>query len=135
MEQEYGKLYVKFGDGKVKEMPPFDCVPTIGASRTTYKQEVWSWYYNDEITADERDTLIANHEEKLEKKRKYKKGEPIESLDEIMEQEFIYIYNTIWHKTRFANLQVFWLRHQMKMGHIYKAIKKEQNNDTNNGKN
>lgn len=135
MAQQYNKLYVKFGDGKVKEIMPLDCVPVIGASRTTYKQKVWAWYYNDEITADERDTLIAKHEEKLEKKRKYKQGEVIHSFDELMKQDMIYFYGKIYHYGWFSGWQAGWLQRWLDNGMIYKAIKKEQNNDTNNGQN
>ena len=129
MKQQYGKIYMKLGNGGVKEIPPLDCVPTIGASRTTYKQKVWSWYYNDEITADERDTLIAKHEEELEKKRKYKQGEVIHSFDELMKQDMIYWQNKIYHYGWFSSWQASWLRCLIENGSIYKAIKKEQNNE------
>ena len=93
--------------------------------RIRYIDKIIAYRNYNLISDEEAVEMIHKHEETLEKRRKYKKGQLIESLDEIMEQEFIYIYNTIWHKTRFANLQISWLRHQMKMGHIYKAIKKE----------
>lgn len=63
--------------------------------------------------------------EKLEKKRKYKKGEPITSLDELAEQEFIYFGNVIYHKGWFQNWSLVRVCILLKNKLLYKAIKKK----------
>ena len=127
-KQPYGTLYMKLDDGKYKELMPLFEVPTIGSKRITYSQKMWNRYYNDEITAEERDLLIKKHQIKLESKRKYKKGEPIKSLDELMNQEFVYMNHKIYHYGWFASWQGHWLKKCIDNKWLFKAINKEQDN-------
>lgn len=67
------------------------------------------------------------YEEKLEKKRKYYKGKEIKSIDEMLNQEFVYIGNKILHISFVKNMTVATIL-TMK---IYYALKKEVENDNN----
>lgn len=70
-------------------------------------------------------TIRKKHEEKLEKKRKYYKGEEIKSIDEMLKQEFVYLGNKISHISFVKSMT---LRTILKMK-IYYALKKEGKND------
>ena len=54
-------------------------------------------------------------------KRKYKPGETIKSLDELSEQEFVYIHEKIYHSGWWASLQFRFLKLKMESGYIRKA--------------
>lgn len=58
-------------------------------------------------------------------KRKYKKGEIIKSLNEMMAQEFIYCGDKILHKGWFGSWQIRMAQTFIDRGFIFKAIKKE----------
>lgn len=62
---------------------------------------------------------------KLEKKRRYRKGDRITSIDELLSQEFVYWNNKITHKGWFGSWQLRMTANAIKNGSIYKAIKKE----------
>lgn len=68
---------------------------------------------------------LSEHFKNLEKERKYKKGEKITSLDELMKQEFVYWNNKITHKGWFMSWMLRMADNAIKNGIIYKAIKKE----------
>lgn len=68
---------------------------------------------------------LSEHFEKLEKKRKYKKGDRVTSIDELLKQEFVYWNNKITHKGWFGSWQLRMTANAIKNGSIYKAIKKE----------
>ena len=117
-------LMVKLPDGTYKNLMPIREVPNIGSKRITNRQKIWQRWSNNEITNEERDLLLKKNEEKLEKKRKYKKGEPIKSLDELMQQEFIYFQHKIYHYGWFGSWQGHCLKRLLDSGSFYKAIKK-----------
>ena len=54
-------------------------------------------------------------------KRKYKPGETIKSLDELSEQEFVYIHEKIYHSGWWESLQFRFVKLQMEAGYIRKA--------------
>lgn len=54
-------------------------------------------------------------------KRKYKPGETIKSLDELSEQEFVYIHEKIYHSGWWASMQFRLVKRLMDDGHIRKA--------------
>jgi len=68
---------------------------------------------------------LAEHFVKLEKKRKYRKGERITSIDEMLEQEFVYWNDKITHNGWFGSWQLRMTKMAIERGIIYKAIKKE----------
>ena len=72
--------------------------------------------------------MLIKHNKKLEKNRKYEKGELITSIDELLSCEFVYIYEKLWHKKWFLNLQLGLLIHWITHNKIRKAIKKEKKN-------
>ena len=54
-------------------------------------------------------------------KRKYKPGKTIKSLDELSEQEFVYIHEKVYHRGWWASLQFRFVKLQMEAGYIRKA--------------
>lgn len=57
--------------------------------------------------------------------KKYSRGEPITSLDELMQQEFVYYNHKINHKGWFGSWQLRMTENALKAGIIRKAIKIE----------
>ena len=55
-------------------------------------------------------------------KRKYKKGEKITSLDELVKQEFIYFYDRITHNGWFMSWQCRMARSLIERGVLYYAL-------------
>jgi hypothetical protein len=59
--------------------------------------------------------------------RKYSKGEPIKSLDELVAQEFVYWNNKITNKGWFLSWQINMALRAIRRGDvIFKAIKNER---------
>ena len=56
-------------------------------------------------------------------KRKYKKGKQITSLNELMEQKFIYHDNQVLHWGWFGSWQIRFAHIQMTSGRLYRAEK------------
>ncbi len=69
---------------------------------------------------------MKKYREKLEKKRKYKRGETITSLDELTTQEFVYFDNKIYHIAWVYGWRIGWVGYRIKQGRLRKAIKKEE---------
>ena len=58
-------------------------------------------------------------------KRKYRKGEPITSLDELAKQEFIYFLDKITHRGWFESWQFRLAERYIKRGMLFYAVKNE----------
>ena len=63
--------------------------------------------------------------------RKYRQGRIITSINELIDQEFIYIHHKIWHKGWFRSLQFGYLQTLIEKGFVRYAIKidKGENKD------
>ena len=59
-------------------------------------------------------------------KRKYRKGEQITSLDELMKQEFVYVFDKITHIGWFGSWQVRLAQNFINRGLVYYAVKNEE---------
>lgn len=57
--------------------------------------------------------------------KKYIKGEPIKSLDELMKQEFIYFYDRLVNVGWFQNWQIGWVNIYIRQRRICEAINLE----------
>ena len=57
-------------------------------------------------------------------KPKYKKGEHIRSLDELVRQEKIWWNGRVWDRTWFMNLQIGTLHQAIKWNGIYYAVRR-----------
>jgi hypothetical protein len=69
---------------------------------------------------------------KCVKQRKYSKGEPIKSLDELVSQDFVYWNGKITHRGWFLSWQIQMALKAIRVGNvIFKAIKNKE--DENNG--
>ena len=58
-------------------------------------------------------------------KRKYTPGKLIQSLDELMDQEFVYLNHKIMHRGWFMSWQLRMAMNSIKGGHVRQAVKKE----------
>ena len=61
-------------------------------------------------------------------KRKYRKGEKITSLDELVKQEFVYFYDKITHRGWFGSWQFRMTYQLLVRGCIYYAERTDSNN-------
>jgi len=57
---------------------------------------------------------------------KYKQGETITNLNDVIGEEFIYFYHKIYHRGWFGSWQLRWIEEQIKRGTIRKAIRVEE---------
>ena len=58
-------------------------------------------------------------------KRKYRKGEKITSLDELMKQEFVFFFDKITNRGWFASWQMRLAKSYIVRGFLYKAERSE----------
>jgi len=65
-------------------------------------------------------------------KKKYAKGEPITSLDELMKQDVVFWFNKVVPKGWFQNWQMRLAQSYVTYKHLFKAVKiKEADNENN----
>ena len=84
--------------------------------------------YNCQLT---RKDEYQDHIAKLEKKRKYKQGEVIPTIDELIKCEFVYWNGKIYHRAFVQSWQLSWvLRILNRKGFKY-AIRKESEYGSN----
>ena len=62
-------------------------------------------------------------------KRKYRKGDKITSLDELVKQEFVYVFDRINHIAWVKSWQVSLALEYIKRGCLYYAEKEETNEE------
>lgn len=53
-------------------------------------------------------------------KRKYTKGDRITSIDEMVQQEFVYIHDKIYHAGWFMSFQLSWARRMIEVGSVFR---------------
>ena len=92
--------------------------------RLDYRTKVFRMLKNNEITFAEYGTMIEKHEQKLEKRRKYRQGEAIASIDELLQQEFVCVFGGIKHIEFVKSLQFRTILDLIERKHIWEAIKK-----------
>ena len=62
-------------------------------------------------------------------KRKYQKGEPITSIDELMSQDFVYFYDKITNRGWFGSWQLKWAKMMIDGGKLFRAIRTPKNDE------
>ena len=62
-------------------------------------------------------------------KRKYKKGRVISSLDDMAQQEFVYIHDKIYHAGWFMSFQLSWAKRLIELGYVCRADRREEDGD------
>lgn len=67
---------------------------------------------------------MQQYEAYLEKRRKFRKGEPIKSFDEAITQEWVYIFGKPKHNAFVISLPVRTLRMCVQRGGVFYAIRK-----------
>lgn len=68
-----------------------------------------------------------DHEEYLESKRKFKAGDPIKSMSELLEQEWVIWHGYTKHIEMFRSMSIRTVEMFLKCGAFKKAIRKEKN--------
>lgn len=93
----------------------------------SYYEKVNEEYRLGLITKAEMLDKLKKHEEKLEKKRKYKKGDIVTSFEELLSCEFVYMYGDKPKHRSFVISQTFrTIIILLQQGRIRKAVKKEE---------
>ena len=87
------------------------------------KTQKRSFHYCNEISVCGK---YLRHKEYLLSKRKYRQGEPITSLDELLQQQFVYVFRSIRHIEVVKHLQLATILSAINRKGIYKAIKKSE---------
>ena len=62
-------------------------------------------------------------------KRKYTKGGIISSLDEMAQQEFVYIHDKIYHAGWFMSFQLSWAKRKVEAGVVCRAERRADHGD------
>lgn len=93
--------------------------------RICYLSKIIAYRNSNLISDEEALEMINKHEEALEKQRKYKKGELIETLDQLVNQDFIYLNNKIFNRGWFLSWQLSYANELIIRKKLFKAIKKE----------
>ena len=78
--------------------------------------------YNCQIT---RKDEYKDHLKKLEKKRKYRQGEVIPTIDELIKCEFVYWNGKIYHRAFVQSWQLSWVLRILNRNGFKYAIRKE----------
>jgi len=68
---------------------------------------------------------IKKYYEKLEKRRKYTKGELITNFDELLKQEFIYVHGKIYHIGWVKSWRIQMAETYLIRNEVHKAVKKQ----------
>ena len=84
--------------------------------------------YNCQIT---RKLEYQDHLEKLEKKRKYRQGEVITTIDELIKCEFVYWNGKIYHRAFVQSWQLSWVLRILNRNGFKYAIRKESEYGSN----
>lgn len=95
--------------------------------RLDYHSELFKLYTNEEITLEQLREKLNKHNEKLEKRRKYKQGDAITSIDELLQQEWVFVFGKPRHIEFVKSLQFRNILDLIERKNIWKAIKKQKN--------
>ncbi len=60
---------------------------------------------------------------------KYIKGGKICSLDELLQQDQVYFYDKVTHRSWFENWQIGWAKAHIDFGHLHFAIRKKDEDE------
>lgn len=83
---------------------------------------------NGKITEEQYDEMRAKHKTELEKRRKYKRGEPIHTFEELLEalekDGLVWLYGRPMTYGFIGSQQFYFLRTQLNGGNIFRVVKK-----------
>ena len=92
----------------------------------SYSDKICRSYLSGKITYEKLLELKAKHEEKLAKRRKYKKGDKITSLQELLEQTWVIWHGRTTHIEVIKSLQLRIVLADIHYGIIYKAVENKK---------
>ena len=97
----------------------------------SYIERLWERWDRGEITSEEYDRLNAKHKADLEKKRKYKQGEPIRTFDELFDaldkDGLVWMFGRPRTSAVVVSQQFNTIIHLLNGG-IFRAVKKDKEN-------
>lgn len=100
--------------------------------RLSYVEHLWEKLDSGKITDKEYYALKAKHELELEKKRKYKQGEPIRTFDELFEaldkDGLVWMFGRPKTYGFVVSQQFATIIHQLAGGDILRVVKKDKEN-------
>ena len=103
--------------------------------RESYDMKIWRLQRAGKISSDYARELIGKHREELDKRRMFKQGEPITTLDDLLKETWVIVYGRTWHIKAILNWQTKIVLSDLEKGYIYKAIKKEKPNENHTMRN
>ncbi len=103
--------------------------------RKSYDMKIWELQREGKISNEYAQELIKKHREELDKRRMFTQGEPITTLDELLNETWVIVYGRTWHTKAILNLQTKIVLSDLEKGYIYKAIKKEKPNENHTMRN
>ena len=63
------------------------------------------------------------------KRKRFRPGVPIRSLDELTRQEFVFFNGKLYHKGWFASWQLMWCATHIRYGELLYAVKEDNEDD------
>lgn len=101
----------------------------------SYWERLWEKRVEGKISEKEYDELNAKHEIELEKRRKYKRGEPIHTFDELFEvldkDGLVWMFGRPMTYGFVVSQQFATIIHQLAGGDILRVVKKDDKKCTN----
>ena len=95
--------------------------------RKSYDMKIWELKCQGKISNEYAQELLKKHREELDKRRMFSQGEKITSLEELLKETWVICYGRTWHIKALMNLQLRCVLGWLEAGHIYKAIRKDDN--------
>ena len=95
--------------------------------RKSYDTKIWELNCQGKISNEYAQELLKKHREQLDKRRIFSQGEKITSLEELLKETWVICYGRTWHIKALMNLQLKCVLGWLEAGHIYKAIRKDDN--------
>lgn len=95
--------------------------------RKSYDMKIWELKCKGKISNEYAQELIKKHREELDKRRMFRQGETITSIDELLKETWVICCGRTWHIKALMNLQLRCVLGWLEAGHICKAIRKDDN--------
>ena len=92
--------------------------------RKSYYTKIWELQREGKISNEYAQELLEKHQEELEKRRKFIKGEKITSLEELLNETWVICGIRTMHIKAVMNWQMWMVLRAIEEGCFYKAIRK-----------
>ena len=92
--------------------------------RKSYDMKILELKCQGKISNEYARELLKKHREELDKRRMFRQGETITSIDELLKETWVICYGRTWQIKALMNLQLRCVLGWLEAGHICKAIRK-----------